>query len=175
MASAINGSGRVIYPGMALVVSNGVARLATGGTLANYISTDGAPAGGVVTIASTGVVFLDTWILSTGGEKLATGAVYYAGLLGNLTLSAGAQALGQAISSYELSLHIQVSVSPAPYVVVPPAPVPPPDTTVFGIVGSFGPPTPRMGKPGEIYFDLTNKTFYGPKKRNDWGSPHPIS
>lgn len=44
----------------------------------------------------------------------------------------------------------------------------------FNLVGGEGPPTSLYGKEDDVYFDVTNSQFYGPKTPMGWGSPIPV-
>lgn len=170
-ASAINGSNRLIQAATAVVVSNGVARLASPGTLATHVTSDGAPPGGVLTIHASGTIFLKNWKLSTGATRLKVGAPYYVAAGGKLTSDGDStvQAVGQAISPYELSIQVQVNISPPPYTVIQ-------QTIQQDVLGSriligCGSPLPGTGNATDLYFDFCGSAFYGPKFGSAWGSP----
>jgi hypothetical protein len=168
MPAVINASGRGIYPGIALVIENERAYLpSTEGPLASCVSMDGAPANGVVTIATSGVVSLDDWSLSTGGKFLTPGQVYYVGEFGQLNTSGIGQPIGQAISRNDLSIHISVSVNAPQVTVINQSNVQVAQRVYVGT----GSPNPTIGHPGDVYIQKGSPpVIWGPKGEGTWFS-----
>lgn len=104
MPSAIAQSN--IFPGAAVTQAGAIASLAGPNTLASHVVTNGATLSGIVSMVAAGVVDLRDWTLSTGSKTLKSGATYFVGPGGTLSLS-GNQPVGIATSPYTLSVTIQ--------------------------------------------------------------------
>lgn len=99
-----------IFPGSAVAQSKDTVSLAGGSILATHIVTSGAAPKGVVSMISSGVVFLNDWSLATGSKQLSTGSTYYA-VTGGMLSTSGSQPIGIATSPTTLSVSIQSAQS----------------------------------------------------------------
>lgn len=162
--SAINVSGSNIYPGQAVAGQAPGVVLASTSVPASAIASDGAPPKGVLTMETSGTIFLNNWTLATGSQFLVPGATYYVQDGGLIGTTATNQTAGIAISPNELAVQIakvsftviqqitQITPQPAPFITLPSA------------------PAPQFGADGQYVLDTTHKVLYGPKKSGNWGT-----
>jgi len=176
MPSARNADTVGIPPGFAVVVSQDKAKLAGGTVLASHMVSSGAPVGGVVSTQSDGVIELRNWTKATGNRLLTPGKTYYVTQKGLISPVGSGQAVGAAVSTTELEIHIDPNFTP--YIIVPTfsIPTPTPTNAPAQQLSGSGPPSARLGVKGNWYHDTSNQVMYGPKDPFiGWGIGYPLT